>query len=134
MQDGTLVVAAQYQDPPAKNRLPHFTIIYSKDHGKTWQVGTGAFDDTTEAQAIEISPGVLMLNCRYNRQSVRAVMTTHPLRRQPGTHDVSAYPTRRSPNSLTTTRKQLAHTKTTACCQLIPQRPTRHFFRNQTAV
>ena len=79
MQDGTLVFAAQYQDPPAKNRLPHSTIIYSKDHGKTWQVGTGAFDDTTEAQVVEISPGVLMLNCRYNRQSHRVVMITRDM-------------------------------------------------------
>ena len=38
MQDGTIVFAAQYQDPPDKKRLPHSTIIYSKDHGRTWQV------------------------------------------------------------------------------------------------
>ena len=57
MRDGTLVFAAQYQDPPDKQRLPHSTIIYSKDHGKTWEVGTGAFDDTTESQVVEIEPG-----------------------------------------------------------------------------
>ena len=76
MQDGTIVFAAQYQDPPAKRRLPHSTIIYSKDHGETWQVGSGAFDDTTEAQVVELEPGVLMLNCRYNRKSARVVMTS----------------------------------------------------------
>ncbi len=76
MGDGTLVFAAQYQDPPEQKRLPHSTIIYSRDHGETWQVGTGAFDDTTEAQVVEIEPGVLMLNCRYNRKSARVVMTT----------------------------------------------------------
>lgn len=76
MRDGTLVFAAQYQDPPGKNRLPHSTIIYSKDHGQTWKVGKGAFDDTTEAQVVEIEPGTLMLNCRYNRKSARVVMTT----------------------------------------------------------
>ena len=84
MHDGTLVFAAQYQDPPnasnkTAHRLPHSTIIYSKDHGNTWQVGTGAFDDTTEAQVVEISPGKLMLNCRYNRKPVRVVMTTTDL-------------------------------------------------------
>ena len=79
MADGTLVFAAQYQDPPNKRRLPHSTIIYSKDHGKTWTVGNGAFDDTTEAQVVEIEPGVLMLNCRYNRQSARVVMVTRDL-------------------------------------------------------
>ena len=79
MADGTLVFAAQYQDPPGQRRLPHSTIIYSKDNGKTWRVGTGAYDDTTEAQVVEIEPGVLMLNCRYNRQSARVVMVTRDL-------------------------------------------------------
>ncbi len=79
MQDGTIVFAAQYQDSPEKKRLPHSTILYSKDHGKTWQVGTGAFDDTTEAQVVESEPGVLMLNCRYNRDNTRVVMTTRDM-------------------------------------------------------
>ena len=79
MGDGTLVFAAQYQDPPEQKRLPHSTIIFSKDHGETWHVGTGAFDDTTEAQVVEIEPGVLMLNCRYNRKPVRVVMTTRDM-------------------------------------------------------
>ena len=79
MQDGTIVFAAQYQDPPEQKRLPHSTIIYSKDHGETWQAGTGAFDDTTESQVVEIQPGVLMLNCRYNRASTRVVMTTRDM-------------------------------------------------------
>lgn len=79
MRDGTLVFAAQYQDPPEKKRLPHSTILYSKDHGQTWHCGEGAFDDTTEAQVIEVEPGVLMLNCRYNRESTRIVMTSDDL-------------------------------------------------------
>ena len=79
MRDGTLVFAAQYQDPPGQQRLPHSTIIYSKDHGETWQVGTGAFDDTTESQVVEIEPGVLMLNCRYNPKPARVVMTTRDM-------------------------------------------------------
>jgi len=76
MQDGTLVFAAQFQDTPEHGRLPRSTIIYSRDHGTTWKIGTGAFDDTTEAQVVEIQPGVLMLNCRYNRDNNRVVMTT----------------------------------------------------------
>ena len=89
MRDGTLVFAAQYQDPPENKRLPHSTIIYSKDHGETWHVGTGAFDDTTEAQVVEVEPGVLMLNCRYNRESVRVVMTTRDLGRTWQEHTTS---------------------------------------------
>lgn len=89
MRDGTIVFAAQYQDPPEKRRLPHSTIIYSKDHGTTWQVGAGAFDDTTEAQVVEVEPGVLMLNCRYNRKSARVVMTTRDMGRTWQRHPTS---------------------------------------------
>ncbi len=86
MEDGTLVFAAQYQDPPdatnpSKSRLPHSTILYSHDHGESWNIGTGAFDDTTEAQVAEIRPGQLMLNCRYNRSPHRVVMTTNDMGR-----------------------------------------------------
>ena len=81
MSDGTLVLPAQYQDPPNKNdktsnRLPHSTFIYSRDSGVTWKVATGAWDDTTESQIVELADGELMLNCRNNRASKRAIMTT----------------------------------------------------------
>ncbi len=79
MRDGTLVFPAQLQAPLAQKRLPHSTIIYSKDHGKTWKIGTPAYPDTTEAQVVEVEPGVLMLNCRYNRKSSRVVMITRDL-------------------------------------------------------
>ncbi|HET8736548.1 MAG TPA: sialidase family protein [Pricia sp.] len=64
MQDGTLVFAAQFKD---KDRIPHATIIYSKDGGKSWHVGTGAKSETTEAQVVELSDGGLMLNMRDDR-------------------------------------------------------------------
>ncbi|MEC8928300.1 MAG: exo-alpha-sialidase [Verrucomicrobiota bacterium] len=81
MADGTLVFAAQFQDAPENNRLSRSTILFSKDHGKTWQLGTGAYDDTTEAQVAEIELGVLMLNCRYNRENRRVVMVTRDMGR-----------------------------------------------------
>ena len=64
MSDGTLVFAGQVKD---KDQVPHSTIIYSKDSGKTWQVGTGAKSHTTEAQVVELSDGSLMLNMRDDR-------------------------------------------------------------------
>lgn len=91
MRDGTIVFPAQYQDPPERNRLPHSTIIYSKDHGKTWQAGVGALDDTTESQVVELEPGVLMLNCRYNRKPARAVMTTRDMGRTWQPHPTSEH-------------------------------------------
>lgn len=67
MKDGTLVFAAQFKDA---NEIPHSTIIYSKDGGKTWKVGTSAKSETTEAQVVELSDGSLMLNMRDDRNRV----------------------------------------------------------------
>ena len=64
MSDGTLVFAGQFKD---KDQVPHSTIIYSKDSGKTWHVGTGAKSHTTEAQVVELADGSLMLNMRDDR-------------------------------------------------------------------
>ena len=89
MADGTLVFAAQFQDTPDNERLPRSTIMYSRDHGDTWSIGTGAFDDTTEAQVVEIEPGVLMLNARYNRQNERVVMLTRDLGKTWQSHPTS---------------------------------------------
>jgi sialidase-1 len=79
MADGTLVFPAQFQDTPAKRRMPHSTIVYSKDHGATWHIGTGARANTTESAVVETTPGTLMLNMRDNRGGSRAVMTTEDL-------------------------------------------------------
>jgi len=64
MKDGTIVFPAQYKDA---EQMPHSTLIYSKDHGKTWTIGTGAKSNTTEAQVVELEDGSLMLNMRDNR-------------------------------------------------------------------
>ncbi len=64
LKDGTLVFPAQFKD---ENELPYSTIIWSKDHGKTWHIGVGANENTTEAQVIERNDGMLMLNMRDNR-------------------------------------------------------------------
>ena len=64
LKDGTLVFPAQFKD---KNQIPHSTLIYSKDHGESWTIGTGAKSKTTEAQIVELSNGELMLNMRDDR-------------------------------------------------------------------
>lgn len=76
MKDGTLVFAMQFIDA---NRMPHSGIIYSKDHGKTWKISNPAHDNTTEAQVVEVTPGVLMLNMRDNRGGSRSVYTTRDM-------------------------------------------------------
>lgn len=82
MQDGTLVFPSQYWDEstsPSRVGMPHSSIIYSKDHGKTWHSGVGAKRNTTEAQVVETTPGTLMLNMRDNRGYYRSVATTTDL-------------------------------------------------------
>lgn len=73
MHDGTLVFPIQYID---SLRIPHAGIMYSRDHGATWQTHGGARSNTTESQVAEIAPGRLMLNMRDNRRTGRAVSTT----------------------------------------------------------
>ncbi len=74
MQDGKLVFAAQYWD---ENKLPHSTLIYSGDHGLSWNGKiNGPKTNTTEAQVVETKPGTIMLNMRDNRGRFRSVATT----------------------------------------------------------
>ncbi len=73
LEDGTLVFPIQYQDA---ERMPFSGIMYSTDHGQTWNLHEGARSNTTEAQVAELSTGELMLNMRDNRGGSRAVSTT----------------------------------------------------------
>ncbi|HEY1112075.1 MAG TPA: exo-alpha-sialidase, partial [Chitinophagaceae bacterium] len=76
MKNGTLVFASQYWDESRKPGVPHSSIIYSDNGGKTWKSGTGAKYNTTESQVVETVPGTLMLNMRDNRGRFRSVATT----------------------------------------------------------
>lgn len=86
--DGTLVFASQYTDFDA-GRTPHAGIIYSQDHGRSWQRHVAAKDSTTEAQVVELSDGTLMLNMRDNRGGARSVATTRDLGRSWTEHPTS---------------------------------------------
>ena len=74
MRDGTLVFAAQYRRGADGKGYPWSTILYSKDHGKTWVVPKGGAARTTEAQVVELEDGVLMLNCRNDKSNKRVVL------------------------------------------------------------
>ena len=80
MDDGTLVVPFQHQEPEP-DRTPAAGIMYSTDRGLTWQVHEPAKSNTTESQVAEIASGELMLNMRDNRKTGRAVYTTRDLGR-----------------------------------------------------
>jgi len=92
MTDGTLVFPAQFKADLGTKSLDggqytcHSTIVYSKDQGKTWKIGTAAKSNTTEAQVVELADGSLMLNMRDDRNrkdkgdtNGRAVATTTDL-------------------------------------------------------
>lgn len=78
MQDGTLVFPIQYID---SLRVPNAGVMYSTDHGNTWQTHGYAKTNTTESQVVEIRPGVLMLNMRDNRKTGRAVAVSDDMGR-----------------------------------------------------
>lgn len=81
LRDGALVFPAQFRgvnDEPIKGR-PFSTIIYSKDRGETWKIGTGVKIDTTEAQIVQLADDSIMINCRDNRGGSRSIYTTKDL-------------------------------------------------------
>lgn len=85
-QDGTLVFPAQYKDAEG---MPYATIISSQDHGQSWQIGSGAESNTTEAQVVQLEDGSLMLNMRDNRGGTRSVYVTEDLGRTWTAHPTS---------------------------------------------
>ncbi len=64
LRDGTLVIPTQGRDATG---LPFSNLMWSKDRGHTWTLGTAARSDTTECAVAELSDGTLMLNMRDNR-------------------------------------------------------------------
>ncbi|MGM0376403.1 MAG: sialidase family protein [Bacteroidota bacterium] len=102
LNDGTLVFPAQFKADIGEKAIdghqytPHSTIIYSKDGGEKWEIGTGAKPNTTEAQVVQLSDGSLMLNMRDDRNrktkdetNGRAVATTNDLGETWETHPSS---------------------------------------------
>ncbi|MFM7948714.1 exo-alpha-sialidase, partial [Hafnia paralvei] len=69
MRNGILVFPAQYKDEAGTS---FSTIVYSQDKGHSWQMGTGALLNTTEAAVAELSDGSLLLNMRDNRGDYRS--------------------------------------------------------------
>jgi sialidase-1 len=102
LDDGTLVFPAQYKADLGVKAIDggqytcHSTIVYSKDRGDTWVIGSGAKSNTTEAQVVQLSDGTLMLNMRDDRNrsdkgesNGRAVAVTSDLGQTWTTHPTS---------------------------------------------
>jgi sialidase-1 len=94
LKDGTLVFPAQFKADIGEKAIDggrytcHSTIVFSKDHGKTWEIGIGVKSNTSEAQVVQLADGRLMLNMRDDRNRIdkgetngRAVAVTNDLGR-----------------------------------------------------
>jgi sialidase-1 len=81
LRDGTLVFPAQYRSAPDGQHegKPFSTLIYSKDGGATWKIGTGVEVNTNEAQLVQLGDGSIMINCRDLRGGSRRVAITRDL-------------------------------------------------------
>lgn len=77
LRDGTLVMPTQGRDQQDR----HFSnLLISRDHGKTWTVSQAASFGNTECQAVQLTNGSIMLNCRSeNPTKLRTVAVTHDL-------------------------------------------------------
>lgn len=84
--DGTLVFPIQYI---ASDGIPYAGIMYSRDAGESWSISRPARSNVTEAQAVQLSDGSIMLNMRDNRGASRAVSVTDDLGRTWSEHPSS---------------------------------------------
>lgn len=62
---GRLVIPCDYTEMRDDTFVAGSHVIYSDDHGKTWQRGGAVTDMTNECQVIERSDGSLLLNMRW---------------------------------------------------------------------
>jgi len=77
LADGTLIMPGQGRDEQDR----HFSnLIISRDHGKTWTLSNPASFGNTECQAVLLSDGSIMLNCRTEQPTkYRTVVVTSDL-------------------------------------------------------
>lgn len=61
LEDGTIVIPAEGRDATG---LQVATIVYSRDHGTTWQAGNVATYNSNENMVIQLDDGSIMLNAR----------------------------------------------------------------------
>lgn len=75
---GRLVVPCDHKIPAEQDALSFSHVIYSDDHGKTWQLGGGPESDKcNECEVAELPGGRLLLNMRSHDRSVKARQVSH---------------------------------------------------------
>ncbi len=76
LQTGRLLIPCDHQVLGSSSYRSH--IIYSDDHGKTWNLGGVVGENVNECQAAELADGSIMINMRSYRpdQHCRAISTS----------------------------------------------------------
>lgn len=76
---GRLVIPCNHNEPNGKGQVVSRShVIYSDDHGKTWQLGGSEDEKTNESTIAELSDGTLLHNMRaYHDKHRRAVATSN---------------------------------------------------------
>jgi sialidase-1 len=76
---GRLVIPANHTDHTNPEQHPsHSHVIYSDDHGQTWQWGGTEDEMTNESTVVELSDGTLLQNMRsYHGEHRRAIGVSH---------------------------------------------------------
>jgi sialidase-1 len=75
---GRLVIPANHSDHSDPDRHPYRShVIYSDDHGRTWELGGVQEDRTNESTLVERADGSLLHNMRsYHGRNRRAIATS----------------------------------------------------------
>lgn len=75
-RNGRLIIPCDHAEEGTKAFQSH--VIYSDDHGSTWQIGGIADEKTNECQIAELKDGSLLLNMRsYHKRNRRAVVRSN---------------------------------------------------------
>jgi sialidase-1 len=76
--EGRLVIPANHSDHSDPEKHPYRShVIYSDDHGRSWQLGGVLDEKTNESTIVELSDGRLLDNMRsYHGKSRRAIATS----------------------------------------------------------
>jgi sialidase-1 len=75
LQSGRLVIPCDHRKPESDRSYSH--VIYSDDHGQTWQIGGETAAQNNECQVIERRDGSLLLNMRSNHgRNQRSIATS----------------------------------------------------------
>ena len=75
LRSGRLLIPCDHIEAGTKGYYSH--VIYSSDHGKSWQIGGRAGPQVNECQVVERSDGTLFLNMRsYAGKQCRAIATS----------------------------------------------------------